>query len=176
MSRRIVVALVLAVGFVAGDPYFSSAIARVTGEHTTTGIDHDNTTSTLVSGPGVGPFEWLPVMPGALVVQGSRRAGYESKPSRSGKLELLSHDDADPIVAWYAAQLAFRGFDVETARAPDPLEGFLAVDSRVVASSARRGLDVRVLVRSREALLLRPRLVEIVWFDRSATASAAAPR
>lgn len=176
MWRWVVGLLVLAVGFAVGNPYFSWAIARVMGEQTAFLVHQDGTKSTLVSGPGVAPPDWVPVMPGALVVKGSRWPEFEGRPSRSGRLEILSHDEVGPIVAWYAAQLAERGFDVAPAKPPDAFDGYMGIDGQVMASSASRGVDVRVVVRPRQGIVLKPRLVEIDWFDRGAKAGSPAPR
>ena len=166
MWRGLVVAVVVAIGFLIGSPYFSWVLFRVMGEQTAWSINRDNTRSTLVWGPDIVPPDWVPVMPGTLLIKSGRWIEYEGRPSKSGNLELLSHDDAAAIVAWYAQQLAERGFVVAPTPEASDIQRLMAVEGEVRAANPSLGVDVRVVVRSRQGLLLRPRLVEVHWFDR----------
>lgn len=173
MGRGLLGLLVVAIGVLValavGNPYFSWAIARVVGEQTAWSQNVDGTRSTRVSGPGVAFPDWIPVMPGALEIKAGRWIEYEGRPSKSGDLELLSHDEASAIVAWYEKELAARGFTVAAQRPKDEAEfsrRMSAVEGEVRADNPSLGVTARVVVRARQGILLRPRLIEVNWFDR----------
>lgn len=163
----VVVAIGILIAFLVGNPYFGWVIARVMGEQTVWFQNADGSRTTQVSGPDVAVPEWVPVMPDTLRIKAGRTVEDQGRPSKSGDLELLSHDEAPAIVAWYAKELAARGFTVAPPRpdAADLLRFTSAVEGEVMAANPALGVDVRVLVRSRQGLLLRPRLVELHWLD-----------
>jgi len=46
-----------------------------------------------------------------------------------------------------------------------------AMEGEVRAAHPSLGVDARVVVRSRQGILLAPRLVEVEWFDRQGAGS-----
>ncbi|MBE7523666.1 MAG: hypothetical protein HS109_14935 [Burkholderiales bacterium] len=170
----IAVAVGVLIGILLGDPYFGWVTARVIGEQTVWFQNADGSRTTKVSGPAVTLPDWIPVMPGALRITASRVVDDKGRPSKAGSLELLSHEDVAPIVAFYAKEFAARGFTVAPQRPQGEADfGRLmnAVEGEVRAANPSLGVEARVVVRSRQGILLAPRLVEVQWFDRQGAGS-----
>jgi hypothetical protein len=164
MWKRFIIGLVL-VGAACGYPYAGWLLYRVLGTNTVTLTEQDGAVRTFVSGPAAPRPDWVPIMPGGLIVTGANWVPSPVQPPE-GDTEFLSHADTENIAAFYTAELKSRGFAVNGPHAHglDPATaGLLGLDGTLVAHNTESGEQMTIQIRSPSGLLLRPRLVQIHW-------------
>jgi hypothetical protein len=173
--KRLFLFGLLAIAILVGTPYAAWMLNSLMGTYTVTMVEHDGSQRVLTLGPNAPVPDWMPALPGALVVQASRWAPTPQAVD-SGDLEVLSHQDFDSIKGFYREAFEQRGFVVEdlgigtlnpAAAAYLGLDGQLAANRSVshLQGSNLQGsnLQVTVQLRSPEGLIVRPRLVQIHW-------------
>src|SRR4051812_5791097 len=84
--RGLLLGFLLVVTFVFGASDASAILYSVMGPWTAVGIEHDGSATHMAFGHNLPPPEWVPVYPGASVVQGSSVTA-----ARSG-LDSFGHD------------------------------------------------------------------------------------
>src|SRR5690349_7884368 len=108
--RRFLLALVL-LALLFGSPYAAVFLNRAMGPWSATGIEADGSTTAMRFDPNMPPPDFVPVFPGASVVQSSRLVS-KAAPSGMGFLELAVHASAEEVRDFYQTRLAAAGFAV----------------------------------------------------------------
>jgi len=109
--RRFLFALVL-LAFLFGSPYAALLLNQIMGPWSATGIEQDGSISQFTFDPNLSAPDFVPVFPGASVVQSSRVIS-KAAPSGVGFLELAVHGSAEEVRDFYQTRLAAVGFTVD---------------------------------------------------------------
>lgn len=179
--RRWLFSLLFVVALVFGASYASAILSRVMGPWSATAIEHDGSLTHMQFGPHLPRPEWVPLYPGARVVQSSRLVSARI-PSGAHTLEIATRASPDEIKRFYTAALTAAGFEVADL-------GLMSLDPATAAllgiagslSARRPATDDRLDIQIRTADGLIPsRLLQIHWrkiseFPASAPPPPAAP-
>ena len=163
MRRLFLFLLLIAVLF--GSPYAAFVLNRVMGPWSA-GLGHqDGSVSHVYFDPGMPAPDFVPVYPGALVVQSSRLVSQDA-PSGVGFLELAVHASAAEVRDFYRAELQAKGFTVDDLGTP----GLNAAAARLVGTDGTMvgkrpgGDDVLLLqIGTEEGVVVRSRLLQLQW-------------
>src|SRR5258705_4631 len=105
--RRFLLGLVL-IAVLFGSPYAALLLNQVMGPWSATLTEANGSVSQLNFDPSMPPPDFVPVFPGALVVQSSRLVSQDA-PSGIGFLELTARGPAEEVRAFYHRRLARAG-------------------------------------------------------------------
>jgi hypothetical protein len=141
--RRFLLGLVL-LTVLFGSPYAALVLNQVMGAWSATAIEQDGSVTQMTFDPNLPPPDFLPVFPGASVVQSSRVVSKDA-PSGVGFLELAVHDD-----------LGTQGLNAATA-------AYLGVAGSLVGKRASTGDVLTIQIRDEEGILFRSRLLQLSW-------------
>ena len=162
MHRLIPFLVIIALVF--GAPSAAAVIYRVMGPSSATGILQDGSLTHMQFGHDLPRPAWVPVYPGATVVQGSR-VTTASAPSGAHSLELAVRASLADVKRFYTERLAAEGFEVAD-------RGLMSLDPRSAAllgiagalSARRPATDDAIEIQIRTAEGLIPsRLLQIHW-------------
>ena len=109
MHRFFTILAILA--FVFGASYASALLFRVMGPWTAVGIESDGNTIHMAFGPDLPRPDWVPIYPGAVVVQSSRLASSKM-PSGFHSLDLATRASFEDVKRFYTERLTASGFTV----------------------------------------------------------------
>ncbi len=109
--RRLLLGLVL-IAVLFGSPYAALVLNQVMGSWSATAIEQDGSVTQMTFDPNMPPPDFVPVFPGASVVQSSRVVS-PAAPSGVGFIELAVHSSAEEVRDFYRARLAAAGFTVD---------------------------------------------------------------
>jgi hypothetical protein len=174
--RRLLPLLVL-VALVFGASYAAALINRVLGPWNATAVEQDGSVTRTQFGPDLPRPSWVPVYPGAWVVQASNVVSARA-PSGFHMLELGTRASADEVRRFYTRALADAGFKVEDlgTQSLDPATAALLGVAGTIAGR-RAATDDRIEVQIRAADgLLASRLLQIHWHKISEYPAAGMPR
>ena len=163
MQRRFF-ALLLILAIVFGTPYAGALLYRVMGPWSAVAIEQDGSTTQMQFGPDLPRPEWVPVYPGAMVVQSSRLTSAKL-PSGFGILEVATRASFEDVKRFYVDQLTGSGFAV-TDVGIGPLDAASAafLGMAGVLSANRDATDDQIVVQIRTPEGLIPsRLVQVHW-------------
>jgi hypothetical protein len=127
--------------------------------------ERDGSVSQLHFDPAMPPADFVPVFPGALVVQSSRLVSQDA-PSGVGFLELAVHGSAEAVRDFYQARLAAAGFtvsDLGTQGLNAAAATYLGVDGTLVGKRPATDDVLVVQIRGEEGILVRSRLLQLNW-------------
>jgi hypothetical protein len=161
---RLLLPFMVILALVFGAPYAAALINRVIGPWNVTAVEHDGSLSHTEIGPNLPRPAWVPVYPGASVVQASRVTSARA-PSGFSSLEIATRASLDAIKRFYTEQLEAAGFEVAD-------RGLMSLDSTTAAllgiagalSAKRTATDDAIDIQIRTSDGLIPsRLLQIHW-------------
>ena len=164
MFRWLLLPLALIAAF-AGSPYLAFVLHHALGTTAVVATEADGTQRRSSSGPGVPQPDWLAKPSGALTVQSARWLP-DKDALDSGISGILTHADAQDVRDFYTQSLRDQGFEVEDIGiAPlDPrTAAFVGIAGTLLAERASTGHELSVQIRTPEGLILKPRMVTVVW-------------
>src|SRR5437868_7061453 len=162
--RRVLLGLVL-IAVLFGSPYAALLLNQVMGPWSATLTEANGSVSQLNFDPSMPPPDFVPVFPGALVVQSSRLVSQDA-PSGIGFLELAVHGSAGEVRDFYQARLAAAGFtvsDLGTQGLNAAAAAYLGVDGTLVGKRPATDDVLTIQIRDEEGVLLRSRLLQLSW-------------
>ncbi len=162
--RRFLLALVL-LAVLFGSPYAAMILNHAMGPWSAIGIEQDGSTTAMQFDPNMPPADFVPVFPGASVVQSSRLVSKEA-PSGVGFLELAVHGSAEEVRDFYKARLADGGFTVDdlgTQGLNAAAAAYLGVAGTLVRKRPSTDDVLTIQIRDEEGVLLRSRLLQLSW-------------
>jgi hypothetical protein len=162
--RRLLLGLVL-IAVLFGSPYAALILNRFMGPWSAGLGERDGSVSSLRFDPDMPPPDFVPVFPGARVVQSSRLVSKDA-PSGVGFLELAVHGSAAEVRDFYQTHLMAGGFTVDdlgTQGLNDAAAAYLGLDGTIVGKRSATDDVVTVQIRSEEGILLRSRLLQLNW-------------
>src|SRR5215475_11130010 len=158
MSPRLS-ALLLIVALMFGVSQASALLFALMGPWTAVGIQHDGTATHMAFGQNLPRPEWIPVYPGATIVQTSLVRSPQL-PSGIGTRAGL-----DDVRTFYRDELTAAGFDV-TDRGIAPLNpataAFLGIAGNLLGRRPATDDHIEVVIRTPDGLL-PSRMVELHW-------------
>jgi hypothetical protein len=162
MRRLIPLLVILALVF--GVSYASLLINRIMGPWSATAVEQDGSLTHMRFGQDLPRPEWVPVYPGAAVVQASRLVSVRA-PSGFHSLELATRASLDDVKRFYSRELAAAGFQVEdTGLGPlNPLTAaYLGIAGSLSARRAATDDQIDIQIRTPDGLI-PSRLLQIHW-------------
>jgi len=165
MRAGLLFGLLAVVALLVGYPYAGWVVMHIMGTQTVVMIEHDGTRRTVVMGPGATHPDWLPVMPGGIVINAGR---WLLSPSQldEGDLEILTRAGLEDVRRFYMDNLRQQGFDMKDLGF-GPLNAMTAayfgIDGTLYGYRAATKDEVTVDIRSPSGLILQPRALEFHW-------------
>lgn len=162
--RRFLLGLVL-LAFLFGSPYAAVVLNRATGPWSATAIEQDGTTTSMQFNPDMPAADFVPIYPGASVVQSSRVVSATA-PSGVGFIDLAVHASAAEVRDFYRSQWEAAGFTVDdlgTMGLNPAAAAYLGVDGALVAKRPATDDVVAIQIRGEEGVLLRSRALQLQW-------------
>ena len=161
--RRLLGLLVI-VTLVFGASYASAIINWLIGPWTAVAIEQDGSATAMQFGPHLPRPDWVPVYPGATVVQASKLVSARA-PSGFHALELATSASLDDVKRFYTDRLARAGFDVtDLGIAPlNPLTAaYLGIAGTLSARRIATDDTIDIQIRTPDGLI-PSRLLQIHW-------------
>lgn len=162
--RRFILGLVL-LAVLFGSPYAALVLNQVMGAWSATGIEQDGSVTHMTFDPNMPPPDFVPVFPGASVVQSSRVVS-QAAPSGVGFIELAVHGSAEEVRDFYQARLAAAGFTVDdlgTHGLNAAAAAYLGIAGTLVGKRASTDDVLTIQIRDEEGILRRSRLLQLSW-------------
>ena len=162
--HRWLFAFLFVVALAFGASYASAILSRVMGPWSATAIEHDGSLTHMQFSPDLPRPEWVPLYPGASVVQSSRLVSARI-PSGAHTLEIASRASLDKVKRFYTAELTAAGFEVTDLGLMSLNPATAALLGIAGALSAKRAAaDDQLDIQIRTADGLMPsRLLQIHW-------------
>jgi hypothetical protein len=161
---RRLLGLLVVVTLLYGASHAGAIVNRLIGPWSAVAIEHDGSTTPMQFGPHLPRPEWVPVYPGATVVQASK-VWPARAPSGFHALELATRASLDEVKRFYADSLTTSGFEV-TDLGIAPLNPLTAAHLGIAGTLAARraatddAIDIRI--RTPDGLI-PSRLLQIHW-------------
>jgi hypothetical protein len=155
--------LVAALGF--GAPYAALLLNSVMGPWSADAIEQDGSVTHMTFDRNMAAADFVPLYPGAAVVQGSRLVSRDA-PGGFSSLELAVRASADEIRDFYRSRLVAAGFTVEdlgTQGLNAAAAAYLGVAGTLAAQRPPTDDAVVVQISTEEGLVMRSRLVKVSW-------------
>ena len=156
--------LLVVVALLYGASYAGALINWLIGPWSAVAIEHDGSATPMQFGPHLPRPEWVPVYPGATVVQASK-VWPARAPSGFHALELATRASLDEVKRFYADRLTASGFEV-TDLGIAPLNPLTAAHLGIAGTlSARRAATddaIDIQIRTPDGLI-PSRLLQIHW-------------
>lgn len=155
----------IGVALIFGASHASAIIYSMMGPWSAVGFEHDGSQTHMRFGQNLPRPQWVPVYPGASIVQGSTLTSA-SAPSGFHSLDLSTRASLDEVKRFYTAQLAAAGFAVEDLGIA-PLNPMTAAYLGMAGtlSAKRAATDDALTIQIRTADGLFPsRMLQIRWF------------
>jgi hypothetical protein len=155
---------VLIVAFVFGAPYAAGLIYGVMGPWEATAVEHDGNLIHMRFGAQLPRPEWVPVYPGAMIVQGTRLVSPKTPFGFHG-LELATRASLDEVKRFYSEQLTASGFEVEdlgTLSLNPMTAAMLGIAGALTAKRIASDDRIDIQIRTAEGLI-PSRLLQINW-------------
>jgi hypothetical protein len=156
--------LIFIVTLMFGASYASALLNGLMGPWSAVGIEQDGSRTYMQFGQALPHPAWVPVYPGAAVVQASRLVSTQA-PSGFHSLDLATRASLEEIKRFYMTELAATGFAVEDQGiAPlNPMTAaYLGIDGTLAAKRASTDDIINVQIRTPEGLI-PSRLLQIRW-------------
>lgn len=165
VRRYLFLLLLLVVCLMYGSPYAALLLNRAMGAWSGTAVEQDGSVTHMVFDPNLPPADFVPVFPGASVVQSSRLVSKYA-PSGFGSLDLAVHGSAEAVRDFYRSRLEAQGFivdDLGTSWLNPAAAAYLGIALTLAAKRPASDDSVVVQIRTEEGLIVRTRLVQISW-------------
>ena len=163
--RGLLIPFLIIVGLVFGASHASAILFAIMGPWSAVGIEQDGTQTHMAFGQNLPRPEWVPVQPGASVVNASKVTAARA-PSGFHSLELSTRASLDEVKRFYTDTLTRAGFavdDLGIAPLNPATAAFLGIAGTL--SGKREATDDMITVQIRTADGLFPaRLLQIHWY------------
>ena len=163
--RGLLLGFLLIVTLVFGASHASAILYAVMGPWSAVGIEQDGSQTHMAFGQNLARPEWVPVYPGASIVQASKVTAARS-PSGFHSLELSTRASLDAVKRFYTDALSAKGFavdDLGIAPLNPATAAFLGIAGTL--SAKRESTDDMITVQIRDPDGLFPsRLLQIHWY------------
>src|SRR5262245_59248757 len=157
-------ALLVLLTLVFGAPYASAFLYRLMGPWSATAIEQDGSLTHMRFAPDLPRPEWVPLYPGATVVQGSTLTSARA-PSGVHSLDLATRASLDEVKRFYTDALTAAGFEVDdlgTLSLNPAAAAFLGIAGTLSARRAATDDEIVIQIRTPEGLV-PSRLLQIHW-------------
>jgi hypothetical protein len=161
--RRLLPLLVI-ITILFGASYASAVLYRLMGPFTAIAIERDGNQTHMEFGVHLPRPEWVPVYPGATVVQASKLTSLRA-PSGFHSLELATRASLEEVKRFYTRELIAAGFEVEDhGIAPlNPLTAaYLGMAGTLSGRRAATDDLIDIQIRAPDGLIAS-RLLQIHW-------------
>jgi hypothetical protein len=162
--RRFLFSLIL-IAVLFGSPYAAWLLNRVMGPWSA-GLGHqDGSVSQIHFDPTMPPADFVPVFPGALIVQSSRLVSRDA-PSGVGFLELAVQGTTREVRNFYRTRLEAAGFTVDDLGTPGlnaAAAALVGTDGTMVGKRPATDDVLVVQISTEEGVLVRSRLLQLQW-------------
>ena len=156
--------LVLLVALAFGAPYAAALINAAMGPWSAVGIEADGSRTAMQFGRDLPRPEWVPVYPGATVVQGTKLVSARA-PSGFHSLDLAVRASLDDVKRFYTEALTAAGFEVDDLGL-GPLNPataqLLGMDGTLFARRVATDDQINIQIRTPEGLV-PSRMLQIHW-------------
>jgi hypothetical protein len=155
----------LAIVVLFGSAYGAMVVNWSMGPWEATGIEQDGSLTHMRFDPAMAPADFVPLFPGAQVIQSSRLVSKEA-PSGVGSLDLSVRGSAEAVREFYRARLEAAGFVVSELLVPNlnPVTAaYLGLDGGLVAKRTATDDILTLQIRTEEGLLIRSRALQLSW-------------
>jgi hypothetical protein len=155
----------LLIALLFGSSYAATVLNWAMGSWEATAIEQDGTLTHMRVDPGMRPPDFVPLFPGAQIVQ-SARIVSQAAPSGIDSLDLTVRGSADEVRVFYRTQLEGSGFVVSELVVPNlnPMTAaYLGLDGGLVAKRAASDDILTLQIRTEEGLLIRSRPLHLSW-------------
>jgi hypothetical protein len=169
-------ALLVILAFVFGASYACALLYRVMGAWTAVAIESDGSATHMAFSPDLPRPDWVPVYPGATVVQASRLTSVK-QPSGFHSLDLVTRASLDDVKRFYIDRLAASGFTVaDNGLGPlNPLTAaYLGIAGSLSGRRAATDDQIEIVIRTPERIIFPSRPLQLQWRKISESATAAA--
>jgi len=176
MAIRLVLWLLVALTLAFGAPYAAWVLNRVQGPWSADAVEADGSRTHMQFGTDLPRPDWVPVYPGALIVQASRLVAARS-PSGVHFLDVSTRDALDDIKRFYAERLGDAGFkvrDLGTWPVDARTAAFLGLDGTLYAERAATDDRISIQIHAPEGIL-STRLLQLQWRKISETPATPLP-
>jgi hypothetical protein len=163
--RGLLLGVLLVVTLMFGASHASAILYSLMDPFTAVGIEHDGSQTYMAFGQNLPRPEWVPVYPGASIVQASKVIAARA-PSGFYSLELSTRASLDEVKRFYTDELSAKGFAVDDLGIA-PLNPATAAYLGIAGTLAgkREATDDMITVQIRTADGLFPsRLLQIHWY------------
>ena len=168
--------VLIVLSLVFGASYASAIIYRLMDPSSATAIEHDGNVTHMQFSASLPRPEWVPVYPGAWVVQGARLTSVRF-PSGYHSLDLGTRASLDEVKRFYTGQLTTAGFEVSDLglMGLNPATAaYLGVDGMLSAKRPSTDDAIDIQIRTPDGLI-PSRLLQIHWRKISETPAAQPP-
>src|SRR3954464_15151296 len=162
--RGLLLGFLIVVTLVFGASHLSAILYSIMGPWSAVGIEQDGSPTHMAFGQNLPRPEWVPVYPGATVVQASSLTA-ERAPSGFHGLELSTRASLDEVKRFYTDALTRAGFavdDLGIAPLNPATAALLGIDGTLMAKRATSDDMITVQIRSAEGLI-PSRLLQTHW-------------
>jgi len=163
------------VALVFGASHASAIITALMGPWSSTGVLQDGSVTHMWFAPDLPRPEWVPVYPGASVVQASKLTS-DKAPSGAHSLDIATRASLDEVKRFYVERLTAAGFEVADLGILSLNPATAALLGIAGALSARRDAtddQIDIQIRTPDGLI-PSRMVQIRWRKISEFPAAAA--
>jgi len=154
----------LAVTLVFGASHASAIIYALMGPWSAVGIEQDGSQTHMAFGQNLPRPEWVPVYPGASVVQASKLTSARA-PSGFHSLELSTRASLEAVKRFYADELTAAGFavdDLGIAPLNPATAAYLGIDGTLDGRRESTDDHITIQIRTPDGLI-PSRLLQIHW-------------
>jgi hypothetical protein len=163
--RGLLFGVLLVVTLVFGASHASAILYFIMGPFSAVGIEQDGSQTHMAFGRNLPRPDWVPVYPGASIVQASRVTSARA-PSGFHGLDLSTRASLDEVKRFYTDALSAKGFavdDLGIAPLNPATAAYLGIAGTL--SGKRAATDDQITVQIRTADGLFPsRLLQIHWY------------
>jgi len=163
--RGLLLGFLVVITLVFGAPYASAILFSIMGPWSAVGIEQDGSATHIAFGQNLPRPEWVPVYPGASVVNASKVTAARA-PSGFHSLELATRASLEEVKRFYTDALSRAGFavdDLGIAPLNPATAVLLGIDGTL--SGRRVATDDMITMQIRTADgLFASRLLQIHWY------------
>jgi hypothetical protein len=162
--RGLLFGFLVVVTLVFGASYASAILFSFMGPFSAVGIEQDGSQTHMAFGQNLARPEWVPVYPGASIVQASKVTAARS-PSGFHSLEVATRASLDEVKRFYTEQLTASGFtvtDLGIAPLNPATARMLGMDGTISAKRAATDDFIYVQIRTPDGLI-PSRMLQIRW-------------
>jgi hypothetical protein len=156
--------LLIIIALVFGASHAAAIIHAVMGPWSATGVEQDGSLTHMQFGRDLPRPAWVPVYPGASVVQASRLTSARA-PSGVHSLEIATRASLEEVKRFYTEQLAAEGFEVSdmgTLSLNPATAALLGIAGSLSAKRAATDDQIDIQIRTPDGLI-PSRLLQIHW-------------